>query len=300
MKKLFTERHGQGKPRTAEVLDDATRNGLLTLLNARLDEEWFGRSFPSACGDGYAYAGTDYGKMRGTLDGYSLPWLQDIKPRAPRQEYVYQETPTDGQVFDLIEFAYEHIAEPHADSFHGYMGHHHYSYGQASGQEKFAEDVNRMFERNGMAFELKDGEVHRMAPTMLQESLAVTVFRTGDTQLDELLETARTKFLHRDLAVRKEALEKLWDAWERLKTVEPGKDKKAQATAILDKASAEPNLRARLEEEAMKLTEIGNNFMIRHAETTKVPITDSAHVDYLFHRMFSMIRLLLKKSGRLG
>jgi hypothetical protein len=30
----------------------------------------------------------------------------------------------------------------------------------------------------------------------------------------------------------------------------------------------------------------------------KIPITESAHLDYLFHRMFSMIRLLLKASGR--
>ena len=98
--------------------------------------------------------------------------------------------------------------------------------------------------------------------------------------------------------MRKEGLEKLWDAWERLKTLEPGKDEKTQACALLDKASTEPNFRARLEREATELTEIGNNFMIRYTETTKTPINESAHVDYLFHRMFAMIRLLLKSSGR--
>jgi hypothetical protein len=40
--------------------------------------------------------------------------------------------------------------------------------------------------------------------------------------------------------------------------------------------------------------------MIRHTETDKVPIQDSAQVDYLFQRMFSIIRLLLKASGRGG
>jgi len=40
--------------------------------------------------------------------------------------------------------------------------------------------------------------------------------------------------------------------------------------------------------------------LIRHTETTKTPITKSAHVDYLFHRMFSIIRLLLRSSGRGG
>ena len=59
MKKLFTERYGETKPRVEEVLDDATREGLLTLVSARIDEEWLGLSFNEKCGDGYAYAGTD-------------------------------------------------------------------------------------------------------------------------------------------------------------------------------------------------------------------------------------------------
>lgn len=107
-----------------------------------------------------------------------------------------------------------------------------------------------------------------MAPTGLQEALASTVFDTGDKALDKLLETARAKFLNRSLDVRKDGLEKLWDAWERLKTVEPDKDKKGQATALLNKATKEPNYRKLLEDEAMALTSIGNNFMIRHTETT--------------------------------
>jgi hypothetical protein len=80
--------------------------------------------------------------------------------------------------------------------------------------------VNRIFERNGMAFELAQGEVTPMAPAVLHESLAEAIFHTGDGALDELLETARHKFLNRGIDVRRESLEKLWDAWERLKTVE--------------------------------------------------------------------------------
>jgi hypothetical protein len=93
-------------------------------------------------------------------------------------------------------------------------------------------------------------------------------------------------------------LEKLWDAWERLKTVEPGKNKQAQVKALLDRAATESNCRDRLEKEARELTEIGNKFMIRHTETDKVPVNESTQVDYLFHRMFAIIRLLLVASGR--
>lgn len=119
---------------------------------------------------------------------------------------------------------------------------------------------------------------------MLHERLAETVFKTGDSVLDGLLEVSRQKFLNRSLDVRRESLERLWDAWERLKTVETGKHKQASAKALLDKAATEPNFPSRLEQKARELTDIGNNFMIRRTETDKVPIVDSAHVNYLFQR----------------
>lgn len=289
MKKLFTERQGQAPPRVAEALDEATRNGLLTLVSARIEEEWFGLTFPNKCDDGYAYAGTDFTRLRETMKGYAVLWPGEIDRAEP---------PEDGRIFDLIEFSYEFIAEAKNPSYHSYMSHSHYSYDQDAGRDKFAHDVNRIFERNGMALELKDGELTRIAPAVLQESLAEAVFRTGDGVLDELLEVARRKFLNRSLDVRRESLEKLWDAWERLKTVEAGNDKKASARALLDSAATEPVFRSKLEQEARELTDIGNTFLIRHTETDKIPVVESTQVDYFFHRMFSMIRLLLRASGR--
>jgi hypothetical protein len=48
MRRLFTERHGGLKPRTAESLNAATTKGLVELLSARVDEQWFGQAFPFA------------------------------------------------------------------------------------------------------------------------------------------------------------------------------------------------------------------------------------------------------------
>ena len=92
---------------------------------------------------------------------------------------------------------------------------------------------------------------------------------------------------------------KAWDAWERLKTLEHA-DKRTSVSLLLDKAASEPNFRRLLEEEARDLTETGNNFRIRHSEINRAPIDTSEQVDYLFHRMFAMIRLLLKKTARGG
>jgi hypothetical protein len=130
-----------------------------------------------------------------------------------------------------------------------------------------------------------------------RESLASAIFTTSDPILDDLLNTARNKFLNPDVHDRREALEKLWDAWERLKTLE-AEDKKRSVGLLLDKASPDSRFRGVLESEAKALTDIGNSFMIRHTEVGKVPIRHHEHVDYLFHRMFDLIRLLLRTTGR--
>ena len=225
MKKLFTERHGSIAPRVKEELDDVTRNGLVALVRARIDEEWFGDSFPEMCPDGRGNAGCNRANLETMMKAYHVIWPPDQRDYWRRGED--EEVPSDGQVFDLIEFSYEHVSEPTAHDHHSYFGHSHYSYDQKTGRQKFESEVNRLFERNGMAFHLERGEVSRLAPAVLHDALAQSTFNTGDKILDELLETARHKFLNRSLDVRRESLEKLWDAWERLKTMEPGRDKKA-------------------------------------------------------------------------
>lgn len=292
MKRLFTERRGQSNPRVKEELDEITRRALWALLSGRINDEWFGLSFPEKCADGYVYAGTDLERLQHTMEGYGLLW--------PPDEARGNRLSPDGQVFDAIEFSYEYVAEAKDPAYHSYMCHTHYSYDQASGRAKFEDDVNRILERNGIAFELKGGEVTRIAQTAPQATLAESVFDTGDGDLDRMLEYARTRFFSRSLDVRRESLEKLWDAWERLKTIEPGKNKKEQTAALLARASKDPNLLERLNTEALELTEIGNMFMIRHTEKDKIPITESGHIDYLFERMYSIIHLLLKASGRGG
>jgi len=288
---LFTDRYGQGLPRTKEELDNESREALWGLLTNRIEEEWFGFAFPSQCGDGYVYAGTAINRLQRDMAAYRILWPPDQGASPPA---------TDGQVFDAVEYSYEHVAEPSDPSYHSYMSHSHWSYDQEKGRARFQDDINLLFQRNGLAFELTGGQVRRIAPAVLHEALEQGVFNSGDNDLDRLLQTARDKFLHRSLDVRKEGLEKLWDAWERLKTIELGANKPAQVKAILDKGAAEPVLRERLENEARELNFIGNNLMIRHTEVGKPPITESAQVDYLFHRMFAIIRLLLKSSGRGG
>ncbi len=288
MRKLFTERHGQGKPRTSEAIDQPTRMGLLGLVSSLIDQDWFGLSFPAKCPDGTANAGCDTLSLRTIMEGYGVIWPQGAR----------EDATTEPEIFDLLEFSYEKLAFPKRGGWHDYHRHHHFDYDQEQGRAQFTEDVNRIFERNGIAYEMKDGEIIRLVPAAIEATLATAIFKTGDQALDQMLEDARRKFINKDLKVRQESLEELWDAWERLKTLEPGADKKASVKALLDKGTGEPTFRQVLEDEAARLTKIGNDFMIRHTEVGKVPVADSVQVDYLFQRLFSLAQLLLKSSGR--
>lgn len=126
----------------------------------------------------------------------------------------------------------------------------------------------------------------------MQELLAGR-FRTGDHDLDELLEVACAKFRSPDPCTRLDGLEKLWDGFERLKTLH-STDKKASMEEVLKAAVPEPTFRERVDAEARALTEIGNTFRIRHHEQGKIRIDQDEHVDYLFHRLLALIWMILK------
>lgn len=287
----FSDRHLGPRPRVATEVDGAISTAIAGLIRTRVGDGSFGLEYPEQCPDGRGPTGTDVDMFRTALVAHRL---YDVYGPCV-------EPPTTMEILDLIEFAHEKIAEPRQGSYHDFFGHYHLGFAQTEGRASFRNEINRIFERNAIAFELREtGQIERIAPEVLREALSQVVFRTGDNILNELLERARTRFLNRDPAVRRESLETLWDAWERLKSLEPGRDKRESTARLLNKGSAEPNFRQLLETEARLLTDIGNNFMIRHTEVNKIPIADDAHVDFLFHRLFAVIRLLLKKSNRGG
>ena len=145
-----------------------------------------------------------------------------------------------------------------------------------------------------------DGTIIRFGLEPLSAVLTDAFFRTGDTELDGLLHSARQKYLDRDTSTHRESIERLWDAWERLKTIEPGKDKPAQISALFSRLSVGTEFREMIDKEGRELTVIGNTFMIRHTETNKIPISVEAEVDFLFHRLFSLVWILLRETGRVS
>lgn len=282
----FSDREWGPRPRTVPQVTPAAWGGIVALIQGRISNGAFGVDYPDECPDGRGTTGTDARALGLAVraDIPDLEWPLDA-------EHV----PPTLAILDLIEFCHAHVAETVPTSFHSFFGHQHLTFDRAPGQTEFRAAINRIFARNQLAYELGDnGQIQRLAAPVLHEVLTASAFRTGDASLDGLLESARTKFLDPDPNVRREAIEKLWDAWERVKTLEPGPDKRSSVKALLDRAADEPTFRDILEQEAKALTDVGNRFQIRHSETSQVPLQRNDHVDYLFHRLFSLIWLVLR------
>jgi len=137
----------------------------------------------------------------------------------------------------------------------------------------------------------------RIVPPVLFQAMGALP-PSGDHTLDALLHDACAKFRDPAPKARAEATEKLWDAWERLKSIEVQGNKRLSVAKLLDQASAEQEFRGVLEAEARAITDTGNAFHIRHFETDKVSITQPEHYDYLFHRLFALMHLLLFSRSR--
>jgi len=168
----------------------------------------------------------------------------------------------------------------------------------SQGRKEFCATVNRILRRNGLVYELRDnGYIERLVPPVWQRALAVTQFRSGDEQLDQMVEWAIQKFVDPDEEVRREALKDLWDAWERLKSIGTGSNKREQTKSILDEAagSVSPNFREELDREAATLTRIGNTYQIRHSEITQERLARTVHADYFFFRLFAFIHMILRR-----
>ena len=300
MTDYFSDRHFGSRPRIEERIDEVAWAGILSLIRGAIDDGSLAYGFPSHCPDGNAIDGTNE-------DAFSARVGAEIRDLASEHPYRWvppsDSLPSTLAILDLIEFVARNIGEAAQVGWHDYFSHHHLELDRKAGLEKFVEDINRIFSRNGLAYELREsGTVERTIAAPMADLVRRTGFRTGDDDLDDLLETAIDRFLSPNPDARQDAVEKLWDAFERLKTIEAGKDKKTRATALIDHAISDdvPVFRSVIETEFREMTKVGNELRIRHFEVGHEPVGEGGEKDYLFMRLYSLVWLMLKNTRRLS
>ena len=285
------EREGPQQEPLRDEIGQAFWGGIAATVGTRINNGAFAESFPEQCPE-YPVSVATNAEALG----------QAFRAEHPNVAWPLNEAqvPRTLAALEAIEFFHLHVSQVAERGWHDYFRHHHLlRFDRVGGQHEFRDVVNRMFRRNQLAYEIaENGEVRRIIQGPLNVILPAGPFNTGDGDLDRLLRQARDRIYDPDLETRRDALEKLWDAWERSKTLlDP--DKRRGVQELLRAAIAEEPIRTLVETEGRALTDVGNQFMIRHAEVDKVPVAESDYIDYLFHRMYSLVWLLLKRTGRL-
>ena len=289
----FSDKENKSKPQTVDSVTPAAWGGIVALIQSLIASGAFGQQYPEMCPDGHGPTGTDEQSFVLALKAE----VQDVQWPLKTEEGSHLEeapwAPETMAALDLIQFCYQAVAKPSQGGYHEHFRHHHLSFDEEAGRDSFLEKINTIFRRNGIAYILEyDGTIRRIIPEQFQNFIS-THIRTGDSVLDSMIDDAQKKFLNPDIKIRKEGIERLWDCWERIKTLEDPSNKKQSLSTLLDKASPDSDTRLLFEEEARKLTDIGNTFHIRHSEVTQIVISDRHIIDYLFFRLFAFIQMLL-------
>jgi hypothetical protein len=294
----FGEREAGAPPRGVEELTADAWRGIIGEIVGRTEDGFLAEDFPKRECPDKERDGNDF--ITGCKLGLFYDRLKGDNPSI-RVPLNADNPPETVPGLELIEWVFRHVSRPFNQDLHDHFGDCHYKYfNRHVGQAEFGEKINTIFRRHHLAFELQGtGEIRRIGAPVLREALQSAVFRTEDAELNRLLERARQGFSEPDFHTRYDALKDLFDAFERMKTLEPPHTKPAAAEALIARVSPEPKVREMLSSEMRKeLQDFGNGFFIRHADAGQVSLQTSEEIDYLFHRLFALIRLLLKTTGQ--
>jgi len=302
---LYTERHGMRLPiEKTSIITPEMYSMLFDCCRKYYDNlSW---KYPVECPDGQGCCGMDYEQFFTHLK-FDIPTLlrdsnnNIIKPNSwlgkcdKYDQYA---------LLDLIELIGQNCRDIVNGSFHSFFKHYHIRLLETDEVfDEFQKDINEIFEKTGLLFKLTSEKiVERVIDNDVASSeMENTIQDVSEVGTKELLQEAYSLYKQPNPASRKDATEKIWDAFERLKTYYhcDSLDKKASAKRIVDEISGNQSVFTELFNDEFKaLTNIGNNYRIRHHETDKIDITDNNYYDYFFNRCLSLIALAVKYLGR--
>lgn len=151
---------------------------------------------------------------------------------------------------------------------------------------EFVNELNRIFHLFDVHVTLDNSKI-----TLFDNEQIVCAPEFEEEGLTVLIERASEFFKQGDYSI---ALEKLWDALERLKTyhVNHELNKKKSIDIVINQMSESNEFVYQLlNAEFIELTRIGNGASIRHFETTVSDISSEKHQRYLYNRCLSLINL---------
>jgi len=303
----FSDKELGSRELSSEEISAEVWNGIVAVYGSFILKNALAGCYPEECPDGQGISGCNKAQLenaiKAEIPGIAIPIRSHSKSGFAFKNDEFH-LPDKYSILDFLEKIYRNIKDPTTiGRYHEFYNHAHYSFSDTGVfKSRFRERINTIFGRNGIVFFIDEsGQIKRSIPKSIAKIITDIRFSTGDSRLNELLEMAYSKFLLPRTDRRFESLEKIWDAFERLKTYFEENKKNSASTLIKVVAENNPLFSEHIESEFKELTTIGNKFQIRHFERDKVQLQSNLHIDYLFYRMSCLIHLCVEslKYGQL-
>src|SRR6266581_9482059 len=159
------------------------------------------------------------GNLGYDLDGAILLELRkrDLTPIRLRVPYYSEE-----DLFDMIEFFYDHCSKPTEGSYHDFnnFGWHYHTFEREPGREEYRERVNKVLALYEKGYELSaEGEILALADDGLGTLLEATLPNVDPDNVNARVAAARAKFRRYRSSIddRRDAIRDLADVLEYLR-----------------------------------------------------------------------------------
>lgn len=276
-RRYYSARTGKDPGRLHVDLDTLRRLFYATYITF-YNKDYFQQSMGYDCVDD----GRVHGTMGPDLEVYSLLHLRKSGLFPLESDKLYSEE----DVFDLIEFLFDHVSKPLAGTFHswGNCGWHYTTFEKPAGQEEFRTAVNRFLVDYQGGWELSaSGEILSKADPGMENLFSVTLPDVDKTHVNGRVEEAIKKFRRHKSSIseRKDAVRDLADVLEYLRPL---------LKTVLAK------------QDEADLFNIANNFSVRHHnQLQKTEYDQPIWLSWMFYFYLSTIhaavRLIQKQEG---
>ncbi len=262
-----------GKNQNAQRFDTSFLKRLFRDLYIGFDEMGYFQ-------EGFGYDCVDQGRVAGTLGSdIDAQFFRIIRKQSlwPIKENCLKYSEDD--VFDVVEFLYDHISKPIEGNYHSYgqCGWHYYSFDKNAGQREYRNEINSILADYSVGYELSDnGEILELPERGLENLIEANLPLYDPENVEERVASAITKFrrYHSTLDERRDAIRDLGDVLEFLRP---------KAKEVL------------LSRDESDLFNIANNFGIRHHNSDqKTDYDKPIWYSWMFYYYLSTIHACLR------
>jgi hypothetical protein len=228
---------------------------------------------------GYFCIDAEDNYVNGKVSDIPLEILLDIRKKnlwpIDRESLHYSED----DLFDIIEFLYQHISKPLEGSYHSYSncGMHYETFDQKLGQIEFCQKVNSILEHYVDKFELSsDGEILHKPEDGLEPIIKAKIPSDDSNVIDRINAAKLLYQRHKSSIVdRRHAVSELTHVLEYLRP---------KMQSVLDK------------KDEADLFNIANNFGIRHHnDKQKTDFDEPLWLGWMFYFYLTTIHVVLRK-----